>query len=485
MKKLIFSLFNNIKMNNRNNKNFISPIKDKNEKEKSYLFCCYSEKKNKSNIKKNKSIENPIKVENFFSNHNLNIKKDSDSFYSKKTSLHDKKYKIEDKQSKKINNNLIKENKEHRKNNSVDINLNKNNNTKYNNIIKENDNLNDFGIVVENEIINKDSSDRNIRHTFNCERNESNYIKAKSSKEENTKLKNNIQINENVFKNKNKSLNHLHKLSENILKDIEFNEINQIIIPKENINGGYKEIQKAKYNLLGNLNSPISMNKKEIKIEEEPQLNYINDSDIGQINNEQIPISNINNIENKKEEEIDDEDLEIDDENCEDDLKIHDTKSIVSSYIFSMPKMMKGINDSMSYAPSLISKSDIQSNLMRMSSNKKIRIIPPNINNDDSEVEITNENGEGFKAFIESPHSSYFNNKKDKYKENSQFKAVYEKIQKKDKEITKLKDKINHINNLIQSYHNENKKYEKWIEKEENEGEFLRQMLNFLIKNKY
>ena len=485
MKKLIFSLFNNIKMNNRNNKNFISPIKDKNEKEKSYLFCCYSEKKNKSNIKKNKSIENPIKVENFFSNHNLNIKKDSDSFYSKKTSLHDKKYKIEDKQSKKINNNLIKENKEHRKNNSVDINLNKNNNTKYNNIIKENDNLNDFGIVVENEIINKDSSDRNIRHTFNCERNESNYIKAKSSKEENTKLKNNIQINENVFKNKNKSLNHLHKLSENILKDIEFNEINQIIIPKENINGGYKEIQKAKYNLLGNLNSPISMNKKEIKIEEEPQLNYINDSDIGQINNEQIPISNINNIENKKEEEIDDEDIEIDDENCEDDLKIHDTKSIVSSYIFSMPKMMKGINDSMSYAPSLISKSDIQSNLMRMNSNKKIRIIPPNINNDDSEVEITNENGEGFKAFIESPHSSYFNNKKDKYKENSQFKAVYEKIQKKDKEITKLKDKINHINNLIQSYHNENKKYEKWIEKEENEGEFLRQMLNFLIKNKY
>ena len=473
-------------MNNRNNKNFISPIKDKNEKEKSYLFCCYSEKKNKNNNKKHKSIDNPIKVDNFFSNHNLNIKKDSDSFYSKKTSLKDKKYKIEEKQNKKINNNLIKENKEHRKHNSVDINLNKNNNnTKVNNINEDNDNLNDFGIVVENEILNKDSSDRNIRHTLNFERNKSNYIKSKSSKEENTKLKNNIEINENTIKHKTKTVNHsINKLSDNILKDIEFNEINQIIIPKENINGGYNEIQKA--NLLGNLNSPISMNKKDLKIEEEqPKLNYINDSDIGQINNEQIPISNINNMETKKEEEIDDEDLEIDDENCEDDLKIHDTKSIVSSYIFSMPKMMKGINDTMSYAPSLISKSDIQSNLLRMNSNKKIRIIPPNINNDDSEVEITNENGEGFKAFIESPHSSYFNNKKDKYKESSQFKAIYEKIQKKDKEIMKLKDKINHINNLIQSYNNENKKYEKWIEKEENEGEFLRQMLNFLIKNKY
>ena len=471
-------------MNNRNNKNFISPIKEKNEKEKSYLFCCYSEKKNKSNIKKNRSIDNPIKVDNFFTNHNLTIKKDNESFYSKKTTYNDKKYKIENKQSKKINNNLIKENKEHRKNNSVDINLNKNNLSKENNIYNDNDNLNDFGIVIENEIINKDSSDRNIRHTLNIERNETNYLKSKSSKDESVNLKK-IQINENIFKNKNKSLNTLHKLSENILKDIEFNEINQIIIPNENINGGNNENQNSKYKLLGNLNSPISMSKKDKNFVEEPQLNYINDNDIGQINNEQIPISNISNIENKKEEEIDEDDLEIDDENCENDLKIHDTKSIVSSYIFSMPKMMKGINDSMSYAPSIISKNDIQSNLMRINSNKKIRIIPSNINNDDSEVEITNENGEGFKAFIESPHSSYFNNKKDKYKENSQFKAVYEKIQKKDKEITKLKDKINHINNLIQSYHNENKKYEKWIEKEENEGEFLRQMLNFLIKNKY
>ena len=473
-------------MNNRNNKNFISPIKEKNEKEKSYLFCCYSEKKNKSNIKKNRSIDNPIKVDNFFTNHNLTIKKDNESFYSKKTTYNDKKYKIENKQSKKINNNLIKENKEHRKNNSVDINLNKNNLSKENNIYNDNDNdnLNDFGIVIENEIINKDSSDRNIRHTLNIERNETNYLKSKSSKDESVNLKK-IQINENIFKNKNKSLNTLHKLSENILKDIEFNEINQIIIPNENINGGNNENQNSKYKLLGNLNSPISMSKKDKNFEEEPQLNYINDNDIGQINNEQIPISNISNIENKKEEEIDEDDLEIDDENCENDLKIHDTKSIVSSYIFSMPKMTKGINDSMSYAPSIISKNDIQSNLMRINSNKKIRIIPSNINNDDSEVEITNENGEGFKAFIESPHSSYFNNKKDKYKENSQFKAIYEKIQKKDKEIIKLKNKIEYINNLILSYHKENKKYEKWIEKEENEGEFLRQMLNFLIKNKY
>ena len=184
-------------MNNRNNKNFISPIKEKNEKEKSYLFCCYSEKKNKSNIKKNRSIDNPIKVDNFFTNHNLTIKKDNESFYSKKTTYNDKKYKIENKQSKKINNNLIKENKEHRKNNSVDINLNKNNLSKENNIYNDNDNLNDFGIVIENEIINKDSSDRNIRHTLNIERNETNYLKSKSSKDESVNLKK-IQINENI-----------------------------------------------------------------------------------------------------------------------------------------------------------------------------------------------------------------------------------------------------------------------------------------------
>ena len=62
---------------------------------------------------------------------------------------------------------------------------------------------------------------------------------------------------------------------------------------------------------------------------------------------------------------------------------------------------------------------------------------------------------------------------------------MYDKIDKKEKEIKKLNEKINQLSLKINGCHEENKKYEKWIEKEENEGEFLRQMLNFLIKNKY
>ena len=83
-----------------------------------------------------------------------------------------------------------------------------------------------------------------------------------------------------------------------------------------------------------------------------------------------------------------------------------------------MPKMPNLISDSISYAPSLVSKTDSQSNLFRINSNQKISIIPPNVI-DDNEVEITNENGEGFKAFIETPRSSNFNFKKDYSRENS------------------------------------------------------------------
>ena len=138
-------------------------------------------------------------------------------------------------------------------------------------------------------------------------------------------------------------------------------------------------------------------------------------------------------------------------------------------------------NDSMSIAPSLIYKSEIQSNSNVSNSNKKISIIPPGI--DDNEIEITNENEEGFKAFIETPRSSNFNFKKDYSRENSLFKGIYDKIDKKEKEIKKLNDKINQLSLKINGCHEENKKYEKWIEKEESEGELLRHMLNFLTKN--
>ena len=196
------------------------------------------------------------------------------------------------------------------------------------------------------------------------------------------------------------------------------------------------------------------------------------------------------NNKNENEENIDiedifediDDDLGIEDEHNEGDNKIDEKCSIISSYVLSNLKMTLS-NDSMSIAPSLIYKSEIQSNSNVSNSNKKISIIPPGI--DDNEIEITNENEEGFKAFIETPRSSNFNFKKDYCRENSLFKGMYDKIDKKEKEIKKLNEKINQLTLKINGFHEENKKYEKWIEKEESEGELLRHMLNFLTKNQW
>ena len=168
-----------------------------------------------------------------------------------------------------------------------------------------------------------------------------------------------------------------------------------------------------------NLFIDSKINKENVNENEENEkltkLKYINDNEenlkidqllIEQVKAEQTPNKNVSKIEKNENNNLDDdidEDLGIDDEHNEKGINLPDTRSIISSYVLSMPKMINLINDSISYAPSLISKSDAQSNLFRTNSNKKISIIPPNII-DDNEVEITNENGEGFKAFIEIPN---------------------------------------------------------------------------------
>ena len=389
---------------------------------------------------------------------------------------------------------------------------------------------NDYTQNILNELtknkneVNKKGVDNNI---------DINYYKDNKSDNKkidniNNDLKNDIN-NNNI---NNDFSNDIHNdLNNNINNDMvnEINneiDINDIItnIPEENKSAAvlYKESKfeditkrisnissPVKNNLHGNLNSPVSLNKQiqnfknnENKLnienqnenEKSPKLNYINDNEdilkndqilIEEVKVEQTPNQSITKNENNTEniDEDIDEDLGIDDEHNEKDIKLHDTRSIISSYVISMPKMPNLISDSISYAPSLVSKADSQSNLFRINSNQKISIIPPNVI-DDNEVEITNENGEGFKAFIETPRSSNFNFKKDYSRENSQFKGIYEKIDKKEKEIKRLNEKINQLSSKIQSFHEENKKYEKWIEKEENEGELLRHMLNFLTKNK-
>ena len=373
--------------------------------------------------------------------------------------------------------------------------------------------------------VNKKGVDNNI---------DINYYKDNKSdnKEKNDNINNDLKNDINNNNINNGFSNDIHNnLNNNINNDMvnEINneiDINDIItnIPEENKSAAvlYKESKfeditkrisnissPVKNNLHGNLNSPVSLNKQiqnfknnenksnienQNENEKSPKLNYINNNEdilkndqilIEEVKVEQTPNQSITKNENNTEniDEDIDEDLGIDDEHNEKDIKLHDTRSIISSYVISMPKMPNLISDSISYAPSLVSKTDSQSNLFRINSNQKISIIPPNVI-DDNEVEITNENGEGFKAFIETPRSSNFNFKKDYSRENSQFKGIYEKIDKKEKEIKRLNEKINQLTSKIQSFHEENKKYEKWIEKEENEGELLRHMLNFLTKNK-
>ena len=315
--------------------------------------------------------------------------------------------------------------------------------------------------------------------------------------------------NENTEENKNENTED-NKIENTEDNKKEITEINKIENKTSNKIENIQNIENTETNKISNIslsqnnqireNFPISYQKKLIDTEKQNletetlkslKLNYINEEESNKNISSNLKENNkISILNNKKEneenineedifEDIDD-DLGIEDEHNEGDNKIDEKSSIISSYILSNLKMTFS-NDSMSIAPSLIYKSEIQSNSNISTFNKKISIIPPGI--DDNEVEITNENEEGFKAFIETPRSSNFNFKKDYSRENSLFKGIYDKIDKKEKEIKKLNDKINQLSLKINGCHEENKKYEKWIEKEESEGELLRHMLNFLTKN--
>lgn len=103
----------------------------------------------------------------------------------------------------------------------------------------------------------------------------------------------------------------------------------------------------------------------------------------------------------------------------------------------------------------------------------------------ETEFEITNENGEGFKAFIETPRSNNMTIRRNRdYFGNIYLRNIDEKIHYKNKEIKALTDKTNKMISTLQTYDEENQKYKRWIEKEQSESEVLRQMLNFLLKNK-
>ena len=66
------------------------------------------------------------------------------------------------------------------------------------------------------------------------------------------------------------------------------------------------------------------------------------------------------------------------------------------------------------------------------------------------------------------------------YRKEIQTKELNDKINHKDEEIKKMNDRINEIIKKIQVCDEENKNYERLIEKEESDGLNLRHMLNFL-----
>ena len=69
------------------------------------------------------------------------------------------------------------------------------------------------------------------------------------------------------------------------------------------------------------------------------------------------------------------------------------------------------------------------------------------------------------------------------YRKEIQTKELHDKINHKDEEIKKLNVRINEMIEKIQVCDNENKKYERLIEKEESDALNLRHMLNFLNTN--
>ena len=69
------------------------------------------------------------------------------------------------------------------------------------------------------------------------------------------------------------------------------------------------------------------------------------------------------------------------------------------------------------------------------------------------------------------------------YRKEIQTKELHDKINHKDEEIKKMNVRINEMIQKIQVCDNENKKYERLIEKEESDALNLRHMLNFLNTN--
>jgi hypothetical protein len=325
--------------------------------------------------------------------------------------------------------------------------------------------------------------------------------------------------NNNIYFNYNKHLNKIAK-EENKINDkektISINskkDVNQNLINNETNKNNIETTQTIENNLNYINEDYFVSNTKKFNPDSNEEEKFIIEnanSDIDEPINENkknIKDNNLNNDKNKeiiKEDEENIKDFEVEIEDEQDDIdeesrKINDSKSIISNYVVAP---LTGINDLRSYAPSLCSKSEFKdniSNINDLTSNKDAFLIPPGLN--ETEIEIMNENGKEFKSFIETPRASGTYNKRFTHKNinhnttnitnikycstnnksvNLKMKSIYDRINSDTREIQKINEKIVKIDEKIKIHEELNKKYELWIEKEEEESEFLINMINFL-----
>jgi hypothetical protein len=276
---------------------------------------------------------------------------------------------------------------------------------------------------------------------------------------------------EKYFENYSNKEENNSKISEKFIIENANSKVDEEII---------KENTKNKNRDVGNENKISKNNASKVNIKLEEEKKKIKEAE-----------ENIKDFE----AEIEDEQDSLDEESH----KINDSKSIISNYIIAP---LTGIQDLKSYAPSLYSEfKDNISNVNDLISNKEGGFsFPPGTN--ETEIEIMNENGKGFKSFIETPRASGTYNKRFTHKNinynttntntqikysnssnksiNQKIKNICDKINRNTNEIQKMNEKIIYLEEKIKIQEEYNKKYELWIEKEEEESELLINMLNFL-----
>ena len=331
-----------------------------------------------------------------------------------------------------------------------------------------------------------------------------------------------IKINNNLSKpinkvglnniKQNKSQNNDYSLNNNNILDIDAIEDD-----KEKSNTKYhitsksqNEIEQIEHKL--NYINYNYFEDKNDKNKNEVDKNNENNNGIINTKKENIEINldtkekNNENIKEDLEKKISDLEGDIEDPDMdeEESKKINDTKSIMSNYI-NNPFLVPHI-DARSGIQSLFSRGDFNfhdfkeniSNFNEIMSNKESAF--PHNNYNETEIEIMNENGKEFSSFIETPRASGVYNKKYRYKNsnlnfnmnntynfknmNIKMKNIRDKINQNAKEIQNTNEKINKLDEKIKEYEKLDKQYEIWIEQEEEENEFLVNMLNYLNNNR-